>query len=76
MTVKDCMFDFCCMLAADWFNFGHFTLKTLAPTRYVHMCTAAIRALSLLLPPESGTANHHPSLLGHIEPCCTSHGHR
>jgi len=76
MTVKYYMFDLWCLLAADRFNFGQFTVTTLALTRYVHMGAAAIRALSLLLPPESGTANHHLSLLGYIEHCCTSQGHR
>jgi len=40
------------------------------------MDAAATRALSLLLPPESGTANCYQSMLGQIDSCCTSQGHR
>jgi len=76
MTVKDYMLDLWCQLGADQSNFEQFTLTTLELTRYVRMDAAAIRALSLLPPPNSGTANHHQSLLGHIEHCCISQGHR
>jgi DNA mismatch repair protein MSH2 len=76
MTVKDYMLDLWCQLGADQCNFGQFTLTTLELTRYVCMDAAGIRALSLLSPPESGTANHHQSLLGHIDHCRTSQGHR
>ena len=38
------------------------------------MDAAATHALSLLLPPKSGTANCHQSLLGQIDSCCTSQG--
>jgi len=40
------------------------------------MDAAGFCALSLLLPPESGTANCHHSLLGQIDCCCISQGHR
>lgn len=63
-------------LGADQSNFGQFTLTTLELTRYVRMDAAAIRALSLLPPPGSGTANRHQSVLGHIDRCRTSQGRR
>ena len=59
MTVKNYMLDLWCKLGADQCNFGQFTLKTLELTRYVRMDAAGIRALSLLPPPESDTANRH-----------------
>ena len=76
MSVENYKFDLWCQLAADRFNFGQFTVTMLALTQYVHTVAAATRALSLLLPPEFCTANHHQNLLGHIEHCCTSQGHR
>ena len=76
MTVKDYMLDLWCQLGADQCNFGQFTLTTLEHTRYVPMDAAAIRALSLLLPPEFGTSSRHQSLLGQIDRCRTSQGHR
>jgi len=76
MTVKNYVLDLWCQLAADRFNFGQFTVTTLALTRYVHMGAATTRALSLILLSEPGNANHHQSLLGHIEHCCTSQRHR
>ena len=76
MTVKNYMLDLWCQLAADWFNFGQFTVTTLALTQYVHVGAASTRALSLLLTPKSGTAYHHPSVLGQIDRSHTSQGHR
>jgi len=76
MTVKDYMLDLWCQLGADHWNFGQFTLTTLQLTRYVRTDAADIHGLSLLLPPESGTEHRHQSLLGQIDCCCTSQGHR
>jgi DNA mismatch repair protein MSH2 len=76
VMTKGYMLDWCCQLGADTSNFEQFTLTTLELTRYVRMDAAAIRALSLLPPPGSGTANRHHSVLGHIDCCRTSQGHR
>ncbi|KDR09158.1 hypothetical protein L798_01274, partial [Zootermopsis nevadensis] len=63
-------------LGADQGNFGQFTLTTLDLTQYVRMDAAAIRALSLLPPPSSSTANRHQSVLGLLDRCRTPQGHR
>ena len=76
MTGEDYVHDLWCQLADDQCNFEHFTLTTLQLTRYVCVDAAAIRALILLPPPVSGTANCHQNVLGHIVGCCISHGHR
>ena len=76
MTVKDYVLDLWCQLGADQCNFEQFTLTALERKLYVCMDAAGICALSLLLLRESGTANLHQSLLGQIDRCCTSQGHR
>jgi hypothetical protein len=76
MTVKDYMLDLWCQVGADQCNFRQFTLTTLELTQYVDMNAAAICAQSVLLPPESVTANHHQSLLRHIDRWCNSQGNR
>jgi hypothetical protein len=76
MTVKNYMLDLWCQLAADQCNFGQFTVTTLELTRYVHMDAEAIRALIVLPPPKSGTANHHQSLLEQVDCWRTSQGYR
>ena len=76
MTVKVYMSDLWCQLVADQCNFEPFTLTTLELTCYVRMDAAAICALILLPPPESGTANRQQSLLGQTDRCPNSEGHR
>ena len=72
MTLKDYVLDLWCQLAADQCNFGQFTLTTLELTQYVRMDAAGICALILHPPPESGTANRHPLVLGHMDHCRVS----
>ena len=76
MTVKDYVLDLWCQLGADQCNFEQFTLTTLERKLYVRMDSAGISALSLLVLRESGIANLHQRLLGQIDHCCTSEGHR
>ncbi|XP_066999492.2 DNA mismatch repair protein Msh2 isoform X2 [Anabrus simplex] len=63
-------------LITDSSNMGQFTLTTLDLSRYVHMDTAALRALSLLPPPGATAANRLQSVLGLLDKCRTAQGHR
>jgi hypothetical protein len=69
------MLNLWCHLAADQCNCGQFTLTTLELTRYVRMDAAAIRAQILHPPPESGSANLHLLVLGHMDHRRASQGH-
>lgn len=62
-------------LCSDSDNFDQFTMKTLEMGRFVHLDSAALYALNVIGPRASsqGSAN---TLLGLLDKCRTSHGHR
>jgi len=51
-------------------------LSTLNMDRYVHLDSAAFRALSLLPAPGATAMNKHHSVLGLLDRCRTPQGHR
>ena len=57
-------------------NSDQFTLSTIDIKRYVHMDAAAVRALNLLPGPGSNSLTRHHSVLGLLDRCRTSQGHR
>uniref|UniRef100_A0A1B6KJA7 DNA mismatch repair protein MSH2 n=1 Tax=Graphocephala atropunctata TaxID=36148 RepID=A0A1B6KJA7_9HEMI len=62
-------------LCNDGENFGQFKLQLLDHSRFVHLDSAAVAALSLLPQPGHSAARHH-SVLGLLDHCRTQQGHR
>uniref|UniRef100_A0A1B6FWF4 DNA mismatch repair protein MSH2 n=1 Tax=Cuerna arida TaxID=1464854 RepID=A0A1B6FWF4_9HEMI len=62
-------------LCNDGENFGQFKLQLLDHSRFVHLDSAAVAALSLLPQPGHSAAKHH-SVLGLLDHCRTQQGHR
>lgn len=65
-------------LCSDQDNYGQFQLKTLDHSRFVHLDSAAVQALSLLPPPGQTLSAHlkHTNILGLLDKCRTPQGHR
>lgn len=63
-------------LGNDEGNSAQFTLSSIDIKRYVHMDSAAVRALNLLPGPGSNSLTRHHSVLGLLDRCRTPQGHR
>ena len=59
---------------SDSENFGQFNIETLSQGRYVHLDSAALSALSII--PTPGSLHNNHSVVGLLDKCRTSHGHR
>nr|CAD7426843.1 unnamed protein product [Timema monikensis] len=63
-------------LTTDSSNFNQFSLSTMNWSQYVHLDSAAVKALSLIPPPGVTTTQAHHSVIGLMDRCKTPQGHR
>nr|CAD7573794.1 unnamed protein product [Timema californicum] len=63
-------------LTTDSSNFNQFSLSTMNWSQYVHLDSAAVKALSLIPPPVVTTSQAHHSVIGLMDRCKTPQGHR
>nr|CAD7199111.1 unnamed protein product [Timema douglasi] len=63
-------------LTTDSSNFNQFSLSTMNWSQYVHLDSAAVKALSLIPPPGVTTSQAHHSVIGLMDRCKTPQGHR